>query len=358
MALPLQKDHSENKSYGIGLDIIRIIAMFFVIMVHSTTFYGFKSEGVHSIVTAIAGAGRYLSYSCVPIFLLLTGYLTLNKKPEISYYLKLVKILIEFYLCALAVAIFQILCVEGSEPFFALIKKAAILAFPQYSWYMRMYLGLFLLAPFFNYIINSLSGKQAVLLTVISVILFSNPFISDFWQWGYPIMYYFIGSILRKTQFRAPRILCLSAIPIMSIIGVVLYKYPVIPRFDIENYSNFVCLVISVSLFMLFSDIKFDASRKFGGTLVKITRTVANASMSTYLLSVIFDNLTTQLFSKLNIVTFSERFPFLLYLTPLKFILSILCAIPISILSAYLFKMALKIINKITSAKNAGNVLN
>lgn len=351
MKISLAKESAESKAYGIGLDIIRIIAMFFVIMLHSTSFFGFKIEGIHSFVTAIAGAGRYLSYSCVPLFLLLTGYLSINKKPELSYYLKLIKILIEFYVCAFAVAIFYTTYTNGSDSFFNMMSRASVLVFPSYSWYMRMYIGLFFLAPFFNYIINSITNKQAMLLCVVSVILFSNPFILDFWQWGYPIMYYFIGATVRKTQFKAKKAYCIVTLPIASALGVLLYKYPKVPRFDIENYNNLVCVVIAVSLFLLLYDVKCDTTRTCGRRLCKLARQIANVSMSTYLVSVIFESLTDRFFLKLELVTFTERFPHLLYLTPIKFGLSIICALLIHFVSSYIIKLVMLIIEKILSQR-------
>lgn len=345
MNLTVSENSKENKSYGIGLDVIRIIAMFFVLMLHSTSFNGFESEGIHSLVTAIAGAGRYLSYSCVPLFLLLTGYLNVNKKPELAYYLKLIKILIEFYVCAFAVALFYTVYNNDGASFFRMMGKASILVFPHFSWYMRMYIGLYLLAPFFNYIIDSISMRQALLLAVISVILFSNPFIIDFWQWGYPMLYYFIGAIIRKTRFKAKKLYGIIVIPIACALGALLFKYPKVPRFNIENYHNIICVIISVSLFLLLYDIKCDPAHKSNKVLVKITRMIADVSMSTYLVSIIFETLTGRLFAKTTLVTYTEKFPYLLYLTPIKFVLSVICALLIHLISGYIIKLVMPIID-------------
>ena len=137
-----------KKPYGIGLDVVRIIAMFLVLMVHSTTTYGFVEEGVNSFVSVLVGAGRYLSYSCVAIFIILTGYLYCNKKPTVKYYVKLVKILIEFFLCAIIIAIFNKLYLGSKTDLSTILYRMFMFSFPDFSWYIRMYIGLFLIAPF------------------------------------------------------------------------------------------------------------------------------------------------------------------------------------------------------------------
>ncbi|MBR1984895.1 MAG: acyltransferase family protein [Clostridia bacterium] len=107
---------NNNKPYFWGLDLIRIIAMFFVILVHSTSFYGFKEIGINSFPTFLAGVGRYLSFTCIPLFLILTSYLNYSKQPSKKYYIKITKFLIEFILCGIAVTIFNKLYLKDTTP--------------------------------------------------------------------------------------------------------------------------------------------------------------------------------------------------------------------------------------------------
>ena len=69
-----QNVENDNNTYNWGLDLIRVLAMFFVILVHSTSFYGFAGAEISSFSTFMAGIGRYLSYTCIPLFLILTGF--------------------------------------------------------------------------------------------------------------------------------------------------------------------------------------------------------------------------------------------------------------------------------------------
>jgi len=349
MTATLEKEKLTKKSYTVGLDIIRIIAMFLVIMVHSTSFYGFLAEEINSFTAVIVGAGRYLSMACVPLFILLTGYLNLNKKPEFSYYIKFLKILIEFFLSAAAVALFYSLYLEGGEPFWSMMKRATSFYFPQYSWYIRMYVGLFLLAPFFNYIIAAITGKQAILLTVILILVFSNPFISDYWQTAYPIMYYFIGAIIRKTQFKVNRIFSAITVTLFCFLQVWLLRHPIISTFSVENHNNLACVIVSVFLFLLLCDVRCVPSNKLKRTLTKTARVIANASMPTFLISVIFETLTEVFFGKLALTTYSQKLPYLLYLTPLKFVLSVIAGIIVNIIATLIFRLIMKAVNALES---------
>ena len=65
-----------------GLDIIRALAVLFVISVHyfkNTIFYSIPMTGKTMI---ILNSLRWLFFICVPLFMILTGYLSRNKEPN------------------------------------------------------------------------------------------------------------------------------------------------------------------------------------------------------------------------------------------------------------------------------------
>ena len=201
--LPLEspKNLNANENFW-GLDVIRIIAMFFVVLVHSTTFYGFKEGGITSLPTFIAGFGRYLSMSCIPLFLMLTGYLNCNKAPSFNYYVKLVKILIEFLLCGITIAVINKFCFNNTASAKEIITNMFTFKFPSYSWYINMFMGLYLFIPFFNYLYKSIPEKHKWTFIISLFLVFSTPRISSYWVDSYPVMYYFLGVFLKDKQFK------------------------------------------------------------------------------------------------------------------------------------------------------------
>ena len=99
-----------------------------------------------------------------------------------------------------------------------------ILDFQQYSWYVNMYLGLYLMMPFLNALWRALEGREAqrtllgalLLLTVLPSVLNIYDFVTegallrpwltqtryglvpDWWRNIYPITYYYIGAYVRR----------------------------------------------------------------------------------------------------------------------------------------------------------------
>lgn len=332
-----------SKKYSYGLDIIRIVAMFFVICVHATTFYGFNEQGIYSPIAFLVGMFRFISYSCVPLFLLLTGYLNCRKAPCLNYYLKIVRVFVEFFICGIAVYLFNKLYLGSTMGFMDFALKMLNFTFPSYSWYMAMFVGLFALAPFFNYIVNAIPSNYKIVFVVVLLLLFSNPNITGWWISAYPIMYYFFGAFIRDCKIKVKPVWLTFAILLCSAIQVLAFMYPVIPRYSTSNYMNFGCVIISVSIFLLFKDMTTVSGNS---AWVKIIRTIANASFSTFLISEIFESLTVEYFDTLGLNLFSERLPYLLYLTPVKFLVSLACGIAINLIVKYAFKAGAYLICK------------
>ena len=97
----MSRQHIRNP----GLDIIRTIAVLCVIGVHFFLFTGFYSEPVEGCTMLIMVTLRNSFMICVPLFLMLTGYLSTEKKAGIQYYAKLLHLLsvyvIASFFCAL-----------------------------------------------------------------------------------------------------------------------------------------------------------------------------------------------------------------------------------------------------------------
>lgn len=65
------------KSSGriVGLDILRAIAILLVMVTHMFNYTGILSTDTHTFNWAVSNMLHYFSMICVPLFLLLTGYL-------------------------------------------------------------------------------------------------------------------------------------------------------------------------------------------------------------------------------------------------------------------------------------------
>lgn len=102
---------------------------------------------------------RNMFMICVPLFLLLTGYLMSNKKVEKKYYKGIIKTLYVFILTSIICGFYKYQ--KGNynnliELFLSIFDYTGA----GYSWYIEMYIGLFLLIPFLNLIYNNLTSKN------------------------------------------------------------------------------------------------------------------------------------------------------------------------------------------------------
>ena len=149
-----------KKARDVRLDIIRIFSLFCVIAVHFFLNSGFYNEIVIGKKMYIMSIIRSFFIICVPMFIMLTGYLVNGKTLSKKYYKGIIKILIIYLICSIIYSLFGKFYLKEEMTFTIFLKKLISYSGTRYSWYIEMYIGLFLLIPFFNIIINSLKSKK------------------------------------------------------------------------------------------------------------------------------------------------------------------------------------------------------
>lgn len=218
------------KKREIGIDMIKTIAICMVSGLHfflNTNYYGMQMDYSIMIVEAFV---KWLMLSAVALFLLTTGYLQCEKKLTISYYKKLLPILIAYAGISCIVIIYHLF--QGNmytlgDIIFAITEFEA----DRYAWYVNMFIGLYLMIPFLNRIIKDLNKKEyliwlIVLLLVISVPFTFNPLFTlffkqshalfpDWWMGMYPFLFYFIGAYIRKFKPQIPKMQCIGGIVLL-----------------------------------------------------------------------------------------------------------------------------------------------
>ena len=127
----------------------------------------------------------------------------------------------------------------------------------------------------------------------------------------------------------------------------------IVPLYGVESHSNVGCLVISVAIFLLFYDLKVKQNAKHKMRATRVLRTIANASIGTFLISQFFESCNEVLFNKLALTTFAQKLPYLAYLTPIKFLVSVVCGLVVSFIAVWIYKLILLLINKIKNKKLA-----
>ncbi len=142
------------------LDIIRIISLLCINGVHffrNSGFYSVPVEGGKMLILCIF---RSLFIICVPMFLMLSGYLMNQKTPSKKYFWGITKTIVIYFLCSVVFSLFlKFVQKEEMDPKIFITNLFSFEG-TKYAWYIEMYLGLYLIIPFLNIIFNNLKDKK------------------------------------------------------------------------------------------------------------------------------------------------------------------------------------------------------
>lgn len=313
----------KNRDYHI--DLIKSIAVTCVIVVHfflNTGYY--KINQFWSIDYVIASIIKSVSIICVPLFMIITGYLMCEKKLNKEYYKKIVRVLIVYVI----ISIFCIVCKKYimHENIGVISSLAGIIDFTanSYSWYVNMYIGLFLIMPFLNIIFNQIKENKKYLLFFIGILLLitSIPKLLNYWSVVYPISYYFIGAYIKEynSNISNDKLMILFLIIVIAEVLICCYIGPNLAVI-LNNYGSLQLALKSVAIFLILYRINIK-----NHLLKRIICTISKHSLSIYLFSNIIDLLV---YSYLNdkYLLFSDKLQLFIIVVIIIFILSLFGAV-------------------------------
>jgi len=284
-----------------NFDILRIFAMLSIVTLHylgvGGAYYNIDDFNLAKITFNFVSASAIEALAIVGVncFVLISGYFLCESKFKWRKIINLVGQTL-FY----AVAFFIIFAfIDGVTLGSAL--KSFLPSLMSTYWFVTVYLGLYLLSPFLNILINGLDKRRFKRLLVIIIVLFSV------WQSvlpiaetldttkGYGIIWftvlYMLGAYERKyglfgfkRNYKNLLIyfagaIILVAIKLLSI--VISTKFSVIARLQnfYYHYNSIIVLIMSLALFKFFSNITI-GNQKFGRIVTKI----ASSTFAVYLI--------------------------------------------------------------------------
>lgn len=326
------------KSRESGIDLIRCLGLLFVVGVHSFLKNGFYSEPQTGAVIWAANSFRWLFFCCNGIFMILTGYLKSTKPWNRDYYRSLISVLVSYLLtCVVSFPIRHFLLGEKLT-FFQWLEK--LVTFANYSWYVEMYIGLFLLSPIINLALERvtepkklllLSGTMVALTALHSVTALN--LIPDYWNATYPVTYYVLGAVIRRLQPKLPRWLCLGGVAVIAMgLGLATYVTAVKNFNDGfgQGYGGFWITAMVVLLFLGLYQVRVG---KTGG---KVLAWMAGGCFEGYILSRLLDVWVYDLVPQWHT---PEKYPLLfLCVTVPIFILALLAGKGVNLLTQLLMK--------------------
>ncbi|MBQ6831813.1 MAG: acyltransferase family protein [Oscillospiraceae bacterium] len=191
-----------------GLDLIRCIALLLVLTFHFFLNNGYYYEKQEGVAVFLAGSVRWLSTSCIGLFLMLSGYLKSEKSGYKSIWKGLLPLLLGYLLAAVITIPVRHLCFHQEYTVTQWIWKLFDFSALYYGWYVEMFVGLTLLMPFINILLRQLNERAILLLAAVLLLLTAAPgatplrLLPDHWRGIYPVTYYVLGAVIRRKQPR------------------------------------------------------------------------------------------------------------------------------------------------------------
>jgi len=355
-------EKKQNRSPG--LDVIRCIALLCVISVH----FFLRTDFYSTPVTGLAMYGMILLRNsfmiCVPLFMMLTGYLITSTDLSKKYYIKLVRILFVYILASLFCALYKIFVQKTGMSVFGMILNMFAFENAPYSWYVEMYIGLFLMVPFLNILYKGLQTqkmKQALLITLL--ILTTLPkmlnaycasgldwwlrpsssqdyidLVPDMWVSLYPITYFYLGRYLREFPLKLkPGRIFLCGIAVFILAGLYncyrSYGSCFVPG-PWQSYSSCFIMTQSVLVFSFFTSLHYD---RLPAWTSRVLARCSELSLGAYLVSWIFDMIV---YGKLNsyVVSMEGKLRWM----PVTVLTVLICSVLLSQVIDWLYRLTAK----------------
>lgn len=319
---------------------------------------------------------RSLFIICVPMFLMLSGYLMNRKTPTKRYYLGIFKPVGTYFVCSVIFALFTKFHLKQEMTLKIFITNLLNFDGTKYAWYIEMYLGLYILIPFLNILFNHLADKKQAkyLLAAMFIVCILPSFLNTFqfesaewwlepassneylqilpqwWDYIYPIFFYFAGAYLSKYK---PNITIpqnvLLLITALIFDGSFNYYRSCGHSYVWGDWNSNTSPTIAITAFLVFTlllNIKFKKENKIRGLILK---TMSNACLFAYLLSGIFDTYFYDIFTE-KIPTVQDRFIYAPLMIILVFSYSMCSGIIVNALYSAICKRIGKLIDTIRSA--------
>lgn len=290
----------------IGVDILRIIACFMIVGIHSTP--NFVNDGsIGDLINAIL---KSIYHVGLPIFFIISGYFILSKKiTNITdwYIRRIIKLIVPFSFISFAHFLYF---EEGSFSLFSIEKFikltfSGIMNVSIHFWFFYVILSLYIITPLLQPLISKIKPRQALLISLLLIVaqtINSNFFIFSIGN-GTPnsgfflgisawFVYFFLGGLYSKISANPKRITLLMLFFIFLLITVIMTidtpneKKIIYNQFDV----NGTMYIYSSVTFFLFVQFKSSLNSTIRHAIIKISELTYTTYLSHVLILKIFYN--------------------------------------------------------------------
>lgn len=264
------------KERNSNFEILRVVCMFLIIF-HHYFVHGLSETNISNANLVVFGTLGAFGNVSVLVFVLIGGFFMSESKFKMSKFLKLLFEYV-FYSLTIYIVVYLVknIYISGEsldfKEFFN-AKELLKIIFPFYgtgspNWFISTYLVLYLLTPFLNFLIKSMSKKIYIgFLTLTITIWFFIPMVTVASFGGNElitlIIIYFIGAYLKKfpPKFMTKKtsIISLSiSIPAYMLLTVALFLLPKVVESlsflsqlsnSVRSINSVISLVVALSIF-------------------------------------------------------------------------------------------------------------
>lgn len=306
-----------------GIDIVKVVAIFFVITIHTMGQTHILAMDMHGLRAFAIIFIRYLVMSCVPLFLMITGYLQSKKTVSGKFYKGILPILATYLFVSIFSVWYNISVAQMDLGVRGTLISVLNFTANNYAWYVEMFIGLFLVIPFLNGAFHSQdkAWKKLLLIailacfTVLPTLYLTFPsdytydIVPDYWTICYPITYYFIGMYFRDYQPKLNKLVNIVFIILASLVPTLLEFIAAdggpFADYVMNGFNSVSAFVIALLVFWLLYDLDLSVR-----PIRLLVSDVAKCSLSIYL----FSNLVEKILYAHTPAAFPLRLPIMVLL--------------------------------------------
>lgn len=262
------------------------------------------------------------------LYMILTGFLCCNKTFGKKFYLGGVKVLLSYVFFSLLTIAVNICLFHTGMTWRSGIMGIFSFSTIPYAWYIEMWIGLFLLAPFLNLWYKSLPSprmKIYLILLLMSLSVFPDFFnrygfyvMPKYWENVYPLGFYFTGCFIREYQPRLSRAMLLTLILLITMISstvTLIAGHSTFLHF-IGDRNGIFLATIAVSIFLIFYNAQINQPALKG-----VFKAISLRSLDIFLCSAVLDYYIYPLFEDRYYIDQPRYGLFYFIIVPLIFVI-------------------------------------
>lgn len=348
----------KTKRYN-GIDIIKVLAILFVPFLHYYNNFNFNTMTMTGASSLIKIGVRWITFSCIGLFIMSSGYLLSKKKVSKNYYLKSIKFYVLYFIFVLITQIYNTGVSAGLLT--AFFKN--LFSFHAYFWYVAFYLGLYYIIPYLNIISDKLTKKEFKTFLITLIILINIPeFYNSFPGYNrekifylmnpfstlYPFVYYYIGVYFKKfspnfSKKKTFLILCLT-VALISCLDFI-YSKGGTAQFYGGGYGSVIAVIITSCIFNLLYNVTVQNKK-----IANILKFSASLTFETYLALALSDRFTDIVINSITDVS-TMSYKYILVTGPTNFIFAFIIGILVHFFVVFITYLFHKIDNKLNIKK-------